>query len=166
MHGARNIGYLFQLLAVAGWTSWLWLPQFKLPALIMMGADDPIVPVVNGRILADEGLNKLTVLFDDNIGGRARKLLGLANRNGFYYVLDRETGQFLNATPYAKQTWADGIDANGAATTSPTVMPGDMIFTGTPGGVGMAMNPPRYLKAGDVVKLWVENIGEIENRMA
>ena len=45
-------GYLFQLLAGIGWTSWLWLPQFKLPVLIMMGADDPIVPVVNGRILA------------------------------------------------------------------------------------------------------------------
>jgi pimeloyl-ACP methyl ester carboxylesterase len=45
-------GYLFQLLAVAGWTSWLWLPQFKLPVLIMMGADDPIVPAANGRILA------------------------------------------------------------------------------------------------------------------
>lgn len=45
-------GYLFQLLAGVGWTSWLWLPQFKLPVLIMMGADDPIVPLVNGRILA------------------------------------------------------------------------------------------------------------------
>jgi poly(3-hydroxyoctanoate) depolymerase len=45
-------GYLFQLWAAAGWTSWLWLPQLKLPVLIMMGRDDPIVPVVNGRILA------------------------------------------------------------------------------------------------------------------
>jgi poly(3-hydroxyoctanoate) depolymerase len=45
-------GYLFQLLAGVGWTSWLWLPQLKLPVLIMMGGDDPIVPVVNGRILA------------------------------------------------------------------------------------------------------------------
>ena len=45
-------GYLFQLLAAAGWTSWLWLPQFKLPVLIMMGADDPIVPAANGLILA------------------------------------------------------------------------------------------------------------------
>jgi poly(3-hydroxyalkanoate) depolymerase len=45
-------GYLFQLLAAAGWTSWLWLPQFKLAVLIMMGADDPIVPAANGRILA------------------------------------------------------------------------------------------------------------------
>jgi poly(3-hydroxyalkanoate) depolymerase len=45
-------GYLFQLLATVGWTSWLWLPRFRLPVLIMMGADDPIVPMVNGRILA------------------------------------------------------------------------------------------------------------------
>ena len=45
-------GYLFQLLAGVGWTSWLWLPQIKVPVLIMMGADDPIVPLVNGRILA------------------------------------------------------------------------------------------------------------------
>ena len=35
-----------------------------------------------------------------------------------------------------------------------TLMPGDMIFTGTPGGVGMAMKPPSFLKAGDVVRTW------------
>ena len=45
-------GYLYQMLAGVGWTSWLWLPQIRVPVLIMMGADDPIVPVVNGRILA------------------------------------------------------------------------------------------------------------------
>ena len=45
-------GYFYQLFATAGWTSWLWLPQIKIPVLIMMGADDPIVPVANGRILA------------------------------------------------------------------------------------------------------------------
>jgi poly(3-hydroxyalkanoate) depolymerase len=45
-------GYLYQLLAGAGWTSWHWLPRLRLPALILMGADDPIVPTVNGRILA------------------------------------------------------------------------------------------------------------------
>ena len=37
----------------AGWTSWLWLPRVRVPALILMGADDPIVPTVNGRIIAD-----------------------------------------------------------------------------------------------------------------
>ena len=45
-------GYLYQMLAGVGWTSWLWLPRLRLPALILMGADDPIVPTVNGRIIA------------------------------------------------------------------------------------------------------------------
>jgi len=48
-------------------------------------------------------------------------LLAVANRNAFYYVIDRETGEFLSATPYAKQTWADGIDAKGR----PILKPGN-----------------------------------------
>ncbi len=51
MRGGHARGYLYQLLAAMGWTSWLWLPQIKIPVLIMMGSDDPIVPVINGRIL-------------------------------------------------------------------------------------------------------------------
>ncbi len=46
-------GYLYQLLAIAGWTSWLWLPEIRVPVQILMGADDPIVPIINGRILAN-----------------------------------------------------------------------------------------------------------------
>jgi poly(3-hydroxyoctanoate) depolymerase len=53
LRAGSSRGYLFQLLATVGWTSWLWLPQSKLPVLVMMGKDDPIVPVVNGRILAN-----------------------------------------------------------------------------------------------------------------
>src|SRR6266567_978294 len=52
MHGTRNLGYLYQLLAMSGWTSlpWLWsLPQ---QTLVLMGRDDPLVPPVNGHILA------------------------------------------------------------------------------------------------------------------
>jgi hypothetical protein len=52
MHGARKLGYLYQLLAISGWSSlpWLWsLPQ---PTLVLMGRDDPLVPPVNGHILA------------------------------------------------------------------------------------------------------------------
>ena len=45
-----------------------------------------------------------------------------------------------------------------------TLHPGDLILTGTPAGVGAGRG--EFLKAGDVVKLWVEKIGEIENRMA
>jgi poly(3-hydroxyalkanoate) depolymerase len=45
-------GYLYQLLAVWGWTSWHRLHRVQAPALVLMGSDDPIVPPVNGRIVA------------------------------------------------------------------------------------------------------------------
>ena len=41
-----------------------------------------------------------------------------------------------------------------------TLLPGDVITTGTPAGVGLGMNPPSYLKAGDVVELGIEGLGE------
>ena len=65
MHGAGNLGYLYQLLAMTGWTSlpWLWsLPQ---PTLVLMGRDDPLVPVINGRILARLIPNARLRLIDD-----------------------------------------------------------------------------------------------------
>jgi 2-keto-4-pentenoate hydratase/2-oxohepta-3-ene-1,7-dioic acid hydratase in catechol pathway len=45
-----------------------------------------------------------------------------------------------------------------------TLYPGDVIATGTPAGVGMGFDPPRWLKAGDVVRIAIDGIGEIENR--
>jgi 2-keto-4-pentenoate hydratase/2-oxohepta-3-ene-1,7-dioic acid hydratase in catechol pathway len=46
-----------------------------------------------------------------------------------------------------------------------TLEPGDVISTGTPAGVAAAMNPPKWLKPGDVVKIAIEKLGEIENRV-
>lgn len=46
-----------------------------------------------------------------------------------------------------------------------TLEPGDLIFTGTPAGVGAANDPPRYLRAGDVVRVEIEGLGAIENRI-
>lgn len=46
-----------------------------------------------------------------------------------------------------------------------TLEPGDVILTGTPGGVGGGFKPPRWLKAGDVVRVEVEGLGHIENRV-
>jgi 2-keto-4-pentenoate hydratase/2-oxohepta-3-ene-1,7-dioic acid hydratase in catechol pathway len=46
-----------------------------------------------------------------------------------------------------------------------TLQPGDVIATGTPAGVGMATTPPRWLKRGDVVKVQIEGIGVLENRV-
>ena len=45
------------------------------------------------------------------------------------------------------------------------LLPGDVIFTGTPAGVGVARRPPRFLQPGDVVESRIEGIGSIRNRM-
>jgi 2-keto-4-pentenoate hydratase/2-oxohepta-3-ene-1,7-dioic acid hydratase in catechol pathway len=44
-----------------------------------------------------------------------------------------------------------------------TLQPGDMLSSGTPGGIGAFMDPPRYLQPGDVVKIAEDTIGELEN---
>lgn len=41
---------------------------------------------------------------------------------------------------------------------------GDIIATGTPAGVGMGFNPPKFLKKGDIVQCQIENIGILENK--
>jgi poly(3-hydroxyalkanoate) depolymerase len=65
MHGARDLGYLYQLLAVTGWTSLPWLWSLRQPTLVLMGRDDPLVPPVNGRILARMIPNAELRLIDD-----------------------------------------------------------------------------------------------------
>jgi 2-keto-4-pentenoate hydratase/2-oxohepta-3-ene-1,7-dioic acid hydratase in catechol pathway len=44
--------------------------------------------------------------------------------------------------------------------------PGDLVFTGTPDGVGMGMQPPRYLRAGQILETWVDGIGRMRHIMA
>src|SRR5699024_555415 len=46
-----------------------------------------------------------------------------------------------------------------------TLQPGDIIFTGTPDGVGAGMNPPQFLDVGDIVTLEIDEIGKMENRV-
>jgi alcohol dehydrogenase (cytochrome c) len=53
------------------------------------------------------------VLFETDVRGQHRKLVAVANRNAFYYVLDRASGEFVAGRAYAKQTWAKGLDDNG-----------------------------------------------------
>ena len=47
-----------------------------------------------------------------------------------------------------------------------TLEPGDLIFTGTPGGIGAAMEPRQFLKDGDVVRIEIDSLGAIENPCA
>ena len=80
------------------------------------------------------------VLFNATIDGKPRKLVALANRNAFYYVLDRVTGQFLVGVPFAKQTWAKGLDAKGrpidypAAQIEPSVE-GTLVYPSLTGAI-------------------------------
>lgn len=64
--------------------------------------------------LYDYDANETTVLVDRQENGRLRHLLLQADRNGFFYVLDRTNGSFLHATPFVeKLNWAKGIDNSG-----------------------------------------------------
>ena len=66
---------------------------------------------------------QIPVLADIELDGEARKAMLWANRNGFYYTLDRETGEFLLGKEFAKQTWADGLDSNGRPIRRPDTSP-------------------------------------------
>jgi alcohol dehydrogenase (cytochrome c) len=70
--------------------------------------------------------------------GKPRKVMLWANRNGFYYVLDRTTGQFLMAKAFVKQNWNVGFDEKGrpikSQALSPKPMNGPHVEPGTQGG--------------------------------
>ena len=67
--------------------------------------------------------NQTPVLVDAEWQGRPRKLLLQANRNGFYYVLDRETGEFLHGSPFVEQNWSDGFTPEGRPLARPEAAP-------------------------------------------
>jgi len=81
--------------------------------------------------------SQVPVLFNETVNGKPRKLVAMANRNGFYYVLDRVTGEFLAGMPYVKQTWAKGLDAKGhpimLKNTEPSAA-GQLIYPSVMGG--------------------------------
>jgi alcohol dehydrogenase (cytochrome c) len=98
--------------------------------------------------LHDWDANHVPVLADVTIGGRARKAVMVANRNGFFYALDRTTGELLVAKPYTGTQWAREVGPKGPI----------VLNTGTvpPGGSkettqcvpdfrgGTVFNPPSY----------------------
>jgi len=74
-----------------------------------------------------------------NIAGKARKVLMQANKNGFFYVLDRATGELLSAKNFVPVNWASGVDPK---TGRPQVLPQARyaytggLWVGSPGGLG------------------------------
>src|SRR4051812_43551497 len=80
---------------------------------------------------------QIPVLVDLNWKGKPRKAMLWGNRNGFFYVLDRATGEFLLGNPFVKQTWAAGLDERGRPIQLKERMPsaeGSLTYPGVQGG--------------------------------
>ena len=93
----------------------------------------------------DWDANHIPVLADLTIAGRARKVVMVANRNGFFYVLDRTNGEFVFGKPYIKLTWASGLDAKGRPVEIPGQRPskeGTLTCPDLYGGTNF--NPPAF----------------------
>jgi len=92
----------------------------------------------------------------DEFDVRASRVRGWVTPKGGSAELrqDASTRDMIFDIPTLIETCSRGI----------TLLPGDIIATGTPAGVGMGFDPPRWLRSGDVVRIEIDGIGAIENR--
>jgi alcohol dehydrogenase (cytochrome c) len=96
----------------------------------------------------DWDATQVPVLVDTVRDGRTRRLMYVANRNGFFYVLDRQTGAFQFAREFARQTWAERIDERGRPILKPGVSPSPEGVFVAPSANGAAnWWPPAYSPA-------------------
>ena len=71
----------------------------------------------------DWDATEIPVLLDATVRGKPRKIVAMANRNAYFYLLDRTNGEFIQGTPYAKQTWSKGLDDSGRPQVLPNTEP-------------------------------------------
>jgi alcohol dehydrogenase (cytochrome c) len=94
----------------------------------------------------DWDATQVPVLANIDWQGKPRKVMLWANRNGFFYVLDRVTGEFLLGKPFTKVNWATGFDKNGRPILNPQLWPkpkeGALVAPGSQGGTNYY--PPSY----------------------
>lgn len=83
------------------------------------------------------------VLFNAKFNGRPRKLLAQASRNGYFFVLDRQTGEHLLTSPYVPTNWAKGVDYKGSPIPNPAKepQPDGLLLRGAQGGGTNWMSP-------------------------
>ena len=86
----------------------------------------------------------------DELDGRDTRVRGWVNGE---LRQDQRTADLIFGIDVLIETCSRGI----------TLYPGDVIATGTPAGVGMGFNPPKWLKSGDVMRIEIDGIGAIEN---
>ncbi|MBK7927404.1 MAG: PQQ-dependent dehydrogenase, methanol/ethanol family [Bryobacterales bacterium] len=89
----------------------------------------------------DWDATQVPVLIDGTFRGAAKKMVATANRNAFFYVLDRDNGKFLAGKPFVKQTWAKGLDDSGRPMVNPGTEPteeGNLVWPSLAGGTNWA----------------------------
>jgi quinohemoprotein ethanol dehydrogenase len=82
------------------------------------------------------------ILADLDVAGRQRKVLMQAPKNGYFYVLDRATGELISAKPYVFTNWASSVDAKGRPTINPAATYKDKPALVFPTGAGGHNWPP------------------------
>jgi len=106
----------------------------------------------------DQDATQIAVLTDIRWEGRPRKAMLWANRNGFFYVLDRTTGQFLSGKPFVRVTWAEGFDEKGRPNRVPgqeATPAGTLVYPGNQGATNW-YNPSFSPRTGLMyVPAWV-----------
>jgi alcohol dehydrogenase (cytochrome c) len=96
--------------------------------------------------------NQVPLIADRDTPEGPRQRLLWANRNGFYYVLDRQSGAFVTGLPYVRQNWARGLDASGRPIRAAITLQetrGYPVFPGAKGGTNWW--PPSYDPALDLI---------------
>ncbi len=108
------------------------------------------------------------ILADLEIGGRPRKVLMQAPKNGYFWVIDRETGEFISAAPYVTVNWSKGIDATGRAIVDESLAYREspkLVYPGPSGGHNwhpMSFHPGTglvYIPAFDIPMLFTNDKG-------
>jgi alcohol dehydrogenase (cytochrome c) len=110
---------------------------------------------------------QIPVLTDLVWQGKPRKVMLWANRNGFFYVLDRVTGEYLLGKAFVKQTWALGLDEKGRPVWSPKHSPKPMggVYVMPADQGGTNWYPPSYSPQTGLFYLSVwENYGTVEEK--
>jgi alcohol dehydrogenase (cytochrome c) len=93
------------------------------------------------------------ILADVPVGGQVRKVLLHADRNGFFYTLDRATGAFLSAVPFVRQTWNKGFEPNGRPIVDPASLSTPEGHPVAPAIGGTNFQAPSYDRARQVLFL-------------
>jgi alcohol dehydrogenase (cytochrome c) len=115
----------------------------------------------------DWDATEIPVLVDLDWDGQPRRLVVMANRNAFYYVLDRETGEFLHGQEYSKQTWAEGLDENGRPIVLPDTEPteeGTLVWPSLQGATNWFS--PSYSPLTEMLYVPVRHMGAIYYKSA